>query len=211
MSIIFASSNTAPLNSVIICCTTIFFFWFVRLLARRPLLAYCASLGWQWRWLWRADGIWICRGNRSSRRKPAPAPLLSITKSHMPKSGFEPRTAAVGSRRLTAWAMARPLYYHYYYIKHFVQRKTLHIWGTNWLICLTKPSQNQSQSQSQSRIATDGQSVSKSWCQAPSGAHDQIFIAVWQLQSCYCGTPSLTIGRVCLLSESLPALVSHLS
>jgi hypothetical protein len=33
---------------------------------------------------------------------------LSITKSHMPRSGFEPRTAAVGSRRLTAWAMARP-------------------------------------------------------------------------------------------------------
>jgi hypothetical protein len=34
------------------------------------------------------------------------------------------------------------------------------------------------QSQSQSHIATDGQSVSKSWCRAPSGAHDQIFIAV---------------------------------
>jgi hypothetical protein len=31
------------------------------------------------------------------------------------------------------------------------------------------------QSQSQSHIATDGQSVSKSWCQAPSGTHDQIF------------------------------------
>jgi hypothetical protein len=26
----------------------------------------------------------------------------------MPRSGFEPRIAAVGSRRLTAWAMARP-------------------------------------------------------------------------------------------------------
>jgi hypothetical protein len=30
-------------------------------------------------------------------------------------------------------------------------------------------------SQSQSHIATDGQSVSKSWYRAPSGAHDQIF------------------------------------
>jgi hypothetical protein len=39
------------------------------------------------------------------------------------------------------------------------------------------------QSQSQSHIATDGQSVSKSWCQAPSGAHDQIFITRWQLRS----------------------------
>jgi hypothetical protein len=28
--------------------------------------------------------------NRSSRRKPAAAPLLSITKSHMTKPGFEP-------------------------------------------------------------------------------------------------------------------------
>jgi hypothetical protein len=33
-------------------------------------------------------------------------------------------------------------------------------------------------SQSQSYIATDGRSISKSWCRAPSGAHDQIFITV---------------------------------
>jgi hypothetical protein len=59
-------------------------------------------------------------------------------------------------------------------------------------------------SQSQSHISTDGQSVSqsvsKSWCQAQSGSHDQIFITVWQLRSCYCGAPSLTRGRVCLMS-----------
>jgi hypothetical protein len=60
-------------------------------------------------------------------------------------------------------------------------------------------SRSQSQSQSQSYIATDGRSVSKSWCQAPSGAHDQIFIIVWQLRSCFCGVPSLTRERVCLL------------
>jgi hypothetical protein len=30
--------------------------------------------------------------------------------------------------------------------------------------------------QSQSHVTTDGQSVSPSWCRAPSGAHDQIFI-----------------------------------
>jgi hypothetical protein len=28
--------------------------------------------------------------NRSSQRKPAPAPLLSITKSHLTRPGFEP-------------------------------------------------------------------------------------------------------------------------
>jgi hypothetical protein len=49
-----------------------------------------------------------------------------------------------------------------------------------------------------SHIAIDCQSVSKSWCRVPSGAHDQIFIIVWQLLSCLCGSPSLTRGRVCL-------------
>jgi hypothetical protein len=46
---------------------------------------------------------------------------------------------------------------------------------------------------------TVSQSVSKSWCRAPSGSHDQIFIIVWQLGSCFFGAPSLTRGRVCLL------------
>jgi hypothetical protein len=35
------------------------------------------------------------------------------------------------------------------------------------------------QSQSQSHIATDGQSVSKSWYRAPSGAHDQKFLLLF--------------------------------
>jgi hypothetical protein len=53
--------------------------------------------------------------------------------------------------------------------------------------------------QSQSHIATDGQSVSKSCCWAPSGAHDQIFFTVWHLRSCFCRVPSLMRGRVSLL------------
>jgi hypothetical protein len=57
--------------------------------------------------------------------------------------------------------------------------------------------------QSQSHIATDGQSISKSWCRAPSGADDQIFITAWQLRSCFCGAPSLTRGRVCLAMQRL--------
>jgi hypothetical protein len=65
------------------------------------------------------------------------------------------------------------------------------------------------QSQSQSYIATDGRSISKSWCRAPSGAHDQICITVWQLRSCFCEAPSLTRGRVCRLYMLL-ALVSAL-
>jgi hypothetical protein len=58
-----------------------------------------------------------------------------------------------------------------------------------------------------SHIVTEGQSISKSWCWAPSGAHDHIFITVWQLRSCLCGAPSLTRWRVCLLFMLL-ALVS---
>jgi hypothetical protein len=57
----------------------------------------------------------------------------------------------------------------------------------------TQLNSSQSQSQSQSYIATDGRSLSKSWCRAPSGAHDQVFIIVWQLRSCFCGAPHLTI------------------
>jgi hypothetical protein len=57
--------------------------------------------------------------------------------------------------------------------------------------------------QSQSHIATDGQSVSqsvsKSWCRAPSGAHDQIFITLWQLRYCFSGALSPMRGRICLL------------
>jgi hypothetical protein len=66
-----------------------------------------------------------------------------------------------------------------------------------------------SQSQSQSHVATDGQSVSKSWCRAPSGAHDLIIITVWLLRSSFCGAPTLTRGRVCLLYMLL-ALASPL-
>jgi hypothetical protein len=60
-------------------------------------------------------------------------------------------------------------------------------WRTshNWL--------SSNQSQSQSHIATDGRSISKSWCRA------QICITLWQLWSCCSETPSMTRGRGCLL------------
>jgi hypothetical protein len=49
----------------------------------------------------------IGRGNRSTRRKPAPAPLCP---PQIPLDQPRDRTqaAAVGSQRLTAWAMAGP-------------------------------------------------------------------------------------------------------
>jgi hypothetical protein len=52
-------------------------------------------------------GMKIGRGNRSTRRKPAPAPLCS---PQIPLDQTQARswTSAVGSQRLTAWAVARP-------------------------------------------------------------------------------------------------------
>jgi hypothetical protein len=49
-------------------------------------------------------GMRIGRGNRSTRRKPAPLPLRPP--HDLTCAGT--RVASVGSRRLTAWAMARP-------------------------------------------------------------------------------------------------------
>jgi hypothetical protein len=48
----------------------------------------------------------IGRGNRSTRRKPAPVPLCPPQTPHVART--RTRAAAVGSQRLTAWAAARP-------------------------------------------------------------------------------------------------------
>jgi hypothetical protein len=52
-------------------------------------------------------GMKVGRGNRSTRRKPAPAPLCP---QQIPHAQTRARThaAAVGSQRLTAYAMERP-------------------------------------------------------------------------------------------------------
>jgi hypothetical protein len=53
-------------------------------------------------------GMRIGRGNRSTRRKPAPVPLCPPQIPHH-LTWARTRAAAVGSRRLTAYAMARPI------------------------------------------------------------------------------------------------------
>jgi hypothetical protein len=55
-----------------------------------------------------------------------------------------------------------------------VRGHVLHPHKTTGKICSVYVNPYKS-SQSQSHIATDGQSVSKSWCRATSGAYDQIF------------------------------------
>jgi hypothetical protein len=50
----------------------------------------------------------IGRGNRSTRRKPAPVPICPPQTPHAAR--MRTRAAALGSQRLTAWAMARPFW-----------------------------------------------------------------------------------------------------
>jgi hypothetical protein len=53
-------------------------------------------------------GMRTGRGNRSTRRKPAPVPLCPPQIPHDLTWAWT-RAAAMGIRRLTAWAMTRPL------------------------------------------------------------------------------------------------------
>jgi hypothetical protein len=59
-------------------------------------------------------GMWIGRGNWSTRRKLAPIPLCPPQIPHV-LTQARARAAPVGSRRLTAWAMARPFHGIYWY------------------------------------------------------------------------------------------------
>jgi hypothetical protein len=52
-------------------------------------------------------GGMIGRGNRSTRRKPAPVPLCPSQTPHTART--RTRAAVLGSQRLTAWATARPV------------------------------------------------------------------------------------------------------
>jgi hypothetical protein len=55
------------------------------------------------------------QGKPKYSEKTCPSATLSTTKSHMTRAGLEPQTVVVGSQRLTAWAMARPILYIYIY------------------------------------------------------------------------------------------------
>jgi hypothetical protein len=57
---------------------------------------------------WAVGGMRIGTGNRSTRRQPAPVPLCSPQIPHDLTWDYTLATS-VGSRRLTAWAMAQPI------------------------------------------------------------------------------------------------------
>jgi hypothetical protein len=66
-------------------------------------------------------GMRIGRGNRSTRSKPTPV-LLCPPQVPYNLTWARTRAAAVGNRRLTAWAMARPMFAAYFHVFHFFPR-----------------------------------------------------------------------------------------
>jgi hypothetical protein len=109
---------------------TFFLIWFVRLLALRPLLAYCASLGWQWKWLWRSR--WNVDWQEKPKFSEKTCPSATFAHHQIPhdQTRVWTRAAAVGSRRLTAWAMTRPLNNLLDYCFRGSAQSTL--WRTGW-------------------------------------------------------------------------------
>jgi hypothetical protein len=85
------------------------------------------------------DGVRISRGDRSTRRKPAPVPLCP---PQIPHDLIRARTlaAAVRSRRLTAWAMARPgplpgngfTRYNIFIVSILYPRTTMLLYSRSW-------------------------------------------------------------------------------
>jgi hypothetical protein len=62
-------------------------------------------------------------------------------------------------------------------IPDFPFRRLLRLAGLRWRYS-TPPPHGDLTAQSQSHVATDGQSINKSWFRARSGTHDQIFITL---------------------------------
>jgi hypothetical protein len=91
----------------------------VRLLALQPLLAYCASLGWWSRWLWRSRWNVDWQGKPKFSKKTCPSATFVHYKIPHDPTRIWTRAAAVGSRRLSAWAMARPFHQ---FLHHHKQR-----------------------------------------------------------------------------------------
>jgi hypothetical protein len=78
-------------------------------------------------------GMRIGRGNRSTRRKPAPEPLCPPQIPHY-LTWDGTRAAAVGSQRLTALAIARRKHWHYMSIDFINKDRSLILFTGNSLL-----------------------------------------------------------------------------
>jgi hypothetical protein len=71
-----------------------------------PLLAYCGSLRWEWRWLWRSRWNVDWQGKPKCSEKTCPTATFFQHKIPHDHTRIWTRASSLGSRRLTAWAMA---------------------------------------------------------------------------------------------------------
>jgi hypothetical protein len=76
-------------------------------LVLRLLLAHCTSPRWKKLVIVEQLVEWRLAGDRSTKRKPAPAPLRLPQIAHK-QTRARTRAAAVGNQRQTAWAIVRP-------------------------------------------------------------------------------------------------------
>jgi hypothetical protein len=72
---------------------------------------------------------WRLAGETEVLGENVPQRHLVHHKSHMARPGLEPRAAAVGSQRLTAWAMARP---SVELSRHFINSPLVYILIATW-------------------------------------------------------------------------------
>jgi hypothetical protein len=73
-------------------------------------LAYCTNPDDRWRWFLEQLVEWRLAGETEVLRENLPQRHFVHHKIPHNRPSLEPRTAAVGSQRLTAWAMARPYF-----------------------------------------------------------------------------------------------------
>jgi hypothetical protein len=76
---------------------------------------------------------------------------------------------------------------------------------------LTADSRRSTDNSSQSHIKTDGQSANQSWCQAASGAQDQVFIAIRYFRFCLRGAPFCSLGLSYITSARIQQKTSFLA
>jgi hypothetical protein len=63
---------------------------------------------------------WRLAGETEALGENLPQRHFVHHKSHMTRPGLEPRAAAVGSQRLTAWVMARPSSLTYFRLRNVI-------------------------------------------------------------------------------------------